>query len=64
MPNKNRTALFVVIAFVLSINIAFAGSIDDCKEYSKLGIPGKQGELLCRKGFLLSHSSEHKTPSG
>jgi len=62
MPNKNRTALLLIIAFVFCVNIAFAGSIDDCKEFSRLGIPGKQGELLCRKGFLLSHSSEHKTP--
>jgi len=62
MLSKNRIALLVTIAFIFSINIAFAGPIEDCKEYARLGIPGKQGDLLCRKGFLLAHSSEHKTP--
>jgi endonuclease G len=62
MFSKKKTILFVVIAFVFSLNIAFAGSIDGCKEYSKFGIPGQQGELLCRKGYLLAYSSEHKTP--
>ena len=27
-----------------------------------MGIPSKQGELLCRKGFLLAYSAERKTP--
>jgi len=62
MFNKNKTALFIIIIFFFISNITFAGSIDGCKEYSKLGIPGQQGELLCRKGYLLAHSSEHKTP--
>ncbi len=59
---NRKTALFAIIAFILSLNIALAGPIDDCEEYAKLGIPGKNGELLCRKGFLLAHSSEYKTP--
>ncbi len=62
MLNKNRSVLITIIACALSINIAFAGPIEDCKEFSRLGIPGKQGELLCRKGFLIAHSPEHKTP--
>lgn len=59
---KKKTILFAVIAFIFSFNIAFADPITDCQEYSKLGIPGNQGELLCRKGYLLAHSPEHKTP--
>jgi len=62
MFSKNKAALFIIIVSFFSLNIAFAGSIDGCKEYSKLGIPGQQGELLCRKGYLLAHSAEHKTP--
>jgi endonuclease G len=62
MFSKKKTVLFIVIAFAFSLNISFAGSIDGCKEYSKLGIPGQQGELLCRKGYLLAHSAELKTP--
>ena len=62
MFSKNKAALFIIIVSIFSLNIAFAGSIDGCKEYSKLGIPGQQGELLCRKGYLLAHSSEYKTP--
>jgi endonuclease G len=62
MLMKNRTAVLVTLAFVFIQTVAFAGPVEDCKEYSRLGIPGKQGELLCRKGFLLAHSAEHKTP--
>lgn len=62
MLKKSRTALIVVIVAIFLTTIAFAGPIEDCKEYSRLGIPGKQGELLCRKGFLLAYSAEHKTP--
>lgn len=62
MFSKDKIALFIIIISFFSLNIAFAGSIDNCKDYSKLGIPGQQGELLCRKGYLLAHSSEHKTP--
>ena len=61
MFSKNKAALFIIIVSFFTLNIAFANSIDGCYEYSKLGIPGQQGELLCRKGYLLAHSSEHKT---
>ena len=62
MPNIFKKILLLLIALLFTANIALAGPIEDCAEYAKLGIPGKQGELLCRKGFLLAHSSEHKTP--
>lgn len=64
MPNKSRSALIIAITFLLSINIniAQAGTIEDCNEYARLGVPSKQGELLCRKGFLLAHSPKYKTP--
>jgi len=62
MLSKNKTILFTIIAFLFSLNIAFAGSIAGCEEYAKLGIPGKNGELLCRKGYLLAHDSANKTP--
>lgn len=54
--------LFTIIVFLLTVSSTFGDSIEGCKEYSKLGIPGKDGEMLCRKGYLLSHSSENKTP--
>lgn len=62
MLRKKWTALFVIAVFVFSVNAAIGGPIDACKEYATLGIPGQQGELLCRQGFLLSHSAERKTP--
>jgi len=62
MSNKARIALILVTALVFITTITFAGPIDDCKEYSRLGIPGGQGKLLCRKGFLLAYSSKYKTP--
>jgi endonuclease G len=59
---KKKAILFAVIAFIFGFNISFADPITNCQEYSKLGIPGSQGELLCRKGYLLAHSPENKTP--
>jgi endonuclease G len=62
MTIKNRTILYAIIIFIFSLNVAFAGSIAGCEEYAKFGIPGKNGELLCRKGYLLAHDSTNKTP--
>lgn len=62
MSSKYRNILFIIIALFINATIVFAGSIEGCKEYSKLGIPGQEGELLCRKGYLLSHSADRKTP--
>lgn len=62
LNNKRSTILLTLIAFVFHISVAIAGPIEDCKEYSILGIPGQQGELMCRKGFLMAHSPVHKTP--
>jgi endonuclease G len=39
-----------------------AGPIEDCAEYAKYGVPGTDGNILCRKGFLLAHDSYYKTP--
>jgi endonuclease G len=61
MFSKIKVALFLIIVFFI-LNVAFAGSISGCEEYANLGIPGKKGDLLCRKGFLLSHDSENKAP--
>ena len=62
MSIKKKFTLYVIVAFLFSLNIAFAGSIAGCEEYAKLGIPGNNGELLCRKGYLLAHDSTNKTP--
>jgi endonuclease G, mitochondrial len=62
MFNKAKITLFSIIALVFSVSFVCAGPIEDCAEYSKLGVPGQQGEILCRKGYLLAHSPENKTP--
>lgn len=59
---KRRIALFVILSIVLLVAFGFAGPIEDCAEYTKLGVPGKEGDLLCRTGHLLAHDSEKKTP--
>lgn len=50
------------LAFALSIQFAHAGPIEDCQEYAKYGVPGKAGDILCRKGYLLAHDPVRKTP--
>jgi len=45
----------------------FAGPLEDCAEYTKMGVPGQDGKLLCMTGYLLSHmavvicETSHKT---
>jgi endonuclease G len=62
MFKKSRVVFFAVICLIASTSYLYAGPLEDCAEYAKLGVPGQQGERLCRKGYLLSHSSENKTP--
>lgn len=37
-------------------------SLESCREYVEYGVPGNDGTLLCRKGYLLAHDSDRKTP--
>ncbi len=63
MHYRTRFArLLVVIALAASSGLVFAGPFDDCQEYVKLGVPGKDGDPLCRKGYALAHNPETKTP--
>lgn len=57
-----RLLLHCFITLAISFQVAYAGPIEDCKEYLKLGVPGNSGEILCRKGYLLAHDSVRKTP--
>jgi len=50
------------LVVLFTVKIAFAGPLDDCKDLAKFGLPGSSGDLLCRKGYLLAHSPELKTP--
>lgn len=40
-----------------------AGPIEECREFAAYGVPGLSGDLLCRKGYLLSHDPARKTPA-
>ena len=57
-----RRVLLVLCIFFLFLSPALAGPLEDCAEYARLGVPGQDGELLCRTGHLLAHSSQNKTP--
>jgi endonuclease G len=62
MVRKGGIALCVILGLFLSVGFGFAGPIEDCSEYAKLGVPGQEGVFLCRKGYLLAHNPENKTP--
>jgi len=62
MVRKGGIGLFLILGLFLSVGFGFAGSIEDCSEYAKLGVPGQEGDFLCRKGYLLAHNPENKTP--
>ena len=42
--------------------LALAGPLEDCREFTAYGVPGSAGDLICRKGYLLSHDPARKTP--
>lgn len=54
--------IYCIITLSFSFQGAYAGPIEDCKEYSKFGVPGVSGDILCRKGYLLAHDPVRKTP--
>lgn len=60
MPRFYLSQLLILLLF--STGPVFAGAVDYCQEYAAFGVPGTSGDLLCRKGFLLSHDAERKTP--
>ncbi|MCI0557270.1 MAG: DNA/RNA non-specific endonuclease, partial [Nitrososphaera sp.] len=51
-----------VVGILFLTGVGYAGPLDNCPEYTKMGIPSEQGTLLCRKGFALAHNPENKTP--
>lgn len=57
-----RILINLVVAFAFANCLAFAGPLEDCQEYTKYGVPGSNSDILCRKGYLLAHSPEKKTP--
>ncbi|GFO65682.1 DNA/RNA non-specific endonuclease [Geomonas paludis] len=58
-----RSHLFqFVFLFFVSATSAFGGALEECHEFALYGVPGQSGDLLCRKGFLLSHDAQRKTP--
>jgi len=58
-----KTCLHLVsVLECLNVNVIFAGPLDTCREYSKYGVPGNDGDLLCRKGHLISHDDYYKPP--
>ncbi len=62
MFSKAKYIPLILVLLVFSTAFVFAGPLEDCKEYAKLGVPGYDGQFLCRTGHLLSHSPEYKTP--
>ncbi|MDD5242445.1 MAG: DNA/RNA non-specific endonuclease [Syntrophorhabdaceae bacterium] len=62
MFSKAKYIPLIFVLLVFSAAFVFAGPLEDCKEYAKLGVPGYDGKFLCRTGHLLSHSPEYKTP--
>jgi len=57
-----RYLLQTLSVFIFSVQVVFAGPIDDCREFTAFGVPGASGDLLCRKGYLLAHDPARKTP--
>jgi endonuclease G, mitochondrial len=52
----------VIYLFFISTQFVHANPLQDCKEYTKYGVPGTDGDILCRKGYLLAHDPYYLTP--
>jgi len=62
MRFRLHPVLLVLSIFLSLSSLTLAGPLEDCAEYAQLGIPGQDGNLLCRTGHLLAHDSVRKTP--
>jgi len=62
MSRKYCTVLLPTIVSLLITGIVYAGPLDDCKEYIKYGVPGVNGDILCRTGYLIAHDPYCLTP--
>ncbi len=58
-----RLCLHSLLLVFFTAASVLAGPLEDCREYTVFGVPGTSGDLLCRKGFLLSHDPTRKTPA-
>lgn len=52
----------VIATMLLLSSLGYAGPLDNCAEYTKMGVPSDQGTLLCRRGYALAYNAENKTP--
>jgi endonuclease G len=60
---KDRNIISLITLFLLIYTtLALADPLRDCQEYTKYGIPGTDGDLLCRRGYLVAHDPYCLTP--
>jgi hypothetical protein len=52
--------LFFTAVLLFIFSGAFAGPHEDCKEFALYGLPSTDGQLLCRKGYLLAHDPDNR----
>ncbi|MBV5339174.1 MAG: DNA/RNA non-specific endonuclease [Deltaproteobacteria bacterium] len=62
MFKKSLFTFLSIICLFTNALVVLAGPLEDCSEYAQMGVPGHVGDLLCRKGYLLAHSQDNKTP--
>ena len=54
-----KTLVFLVCCSALPV---IAAPIEDCAEFTAMGVPSYDGIFLCRMGYLLAHDPGFKTP--
>ena len=60
--NSLRRAVSTLVSVLFLTSMGYAGPLENCEEYTKLGVPSDRGTLLCRKGYALAYNPELKTP--
>lgn len=63
MCSRNTLSILTIVAILLAmLSPAPAGPIEDCAEFARFGVPGREGDILCRTGHLLAHDPLTKNP--
>jgi endonuclease G len=57
-----KSILPLLVVLLTIVGNTLAGPIEDCQEHVKYGVPSNDSVLLCRKAYLVSHSSKYKEP--
>jgi endonuclease G len=61
--NYFKRILLITLLILSFANYVTALPIEECDHIAVIGLPSTDGELLCRKGYLVSYNKDRKNPN-